>query len=326
MPNSAMESAERACAAGECEDVIDLLERAVRSEPNNFKLHCKLGFCYSGGCRPHSLTHPEMGVQYLRQALRLLGSNARPARAAILDDLGNTLIHSRELTREAALREAIDCHSEAADIYASFGRSDDWARAHFNLGNSCCELAELTGEDHWQEAVSHYEQSLRFRTRERDPERYAALLENLGTAYRRLPAVEAGGNVKRSIACYRRALGIYTAGAYPDRNAALQNNIGNAFLSLPETNEITARRNARRALRHFERALRIQSRDTHSRAFGVTQYNRAQAYFRLARSSPAANLQTAFGCLTLARTAFQSCGEERYLQFTRAQLAGICRS
>ena len=119
-------------------------------------------------------------------------------RAAVVDQLGNTLCHSGSTPRAVALRAAIECHIEAAEIYQSLGMADDWGRTQFNLGNSCCDLSEITGEDHWQEAVFHYEESLRVRTREKDPERHAAVLENLGSAYRRLSGGGTGDNVKKA--------------------------------------------------------------------------------------------------------------------------------
>jgi tetratricopeptide (TPR) repeat protein len=136
-----------------------------------------------------------------------------------LDELGNTLIHSRDTPRETALREAIDCHLEAAEMYESLGSPGDWARAHFNLGNSCCELSGVSGENHWLEAVSHYRKSLRIRTRDKDPDRHAAVLENLGTAYRRLPAGSAGRHVEECIQCYRQALRIHALATHPEKNA-----------------------------------------------------------------------------------------------------------
>ncbi len=325
MPGPAIGGAETACAAGQCEKAIGLLEHAVRLQPNNPIFHYRLGVCYSGGCRSHEMIHPDMAISYLRQALRLYGPDAGLARATVLDSLGNALPASRDLTRETALRAAVQCHREAAGIYESLASPDDWARANFNLGNACCDLSDATGEDHWREAVDCYEKSLRVRTRQRDPERHAAILENLGTAYRRLSAEDHAGNVKRCIQCYRRALAIYAPRTHPEKNAALQNNLGNAFLSLPDTGETSGARNARRALHHFECALRVQSRTRLTRAYGITQYNRAQAYFRLARSSPPENLTLAISCLEEACRVFQACGEDRWLEAARSQLNEIRR-
>jgi tetratricopeptide (TPR) repeat protein len=329
MPKTVLERADRACAGEECETSIGLLEEAVRRRPGDYRLHYRLGLCYGGSCRTHPLVRPGMAVPYLREALRLIGPGPGRLRADILDQLGNTLAEGGSEPREAALRAAIDCHHEAAEIYRDLGRMDDWARLQFNLGNFCCELSETAEEDHWQEAISRYESSLQVRTREKDPERYAAVLENLGTAYRRFPdphGSDAGRHVKMSIRCYRRALAVYVRSTYPEQHAALQNNLGNAFLSLPETGERMAGRNAARALHHFERALGVQSWNTRGRTFAITQYNCAQAHFRLARFRPAINMKLAAGFLEAAAAAFHACGEDRYTQIARAQLDRICRA
>jgi len=303
-----LEDAERACANGECQKAIGLFENTLARQPHDFRLHYRLGLCYGGDCRPHPLVHADMAVAYLRQALHLIGAIPGRVRASVVDQLGNALCHQGGAPRTNALRAAIECHREAAEIYQSLGMADDCGRARFNVGNSCCELSEITGEDHWQEAVLHYRESLRVRTREKDPERHAAVLENLGSAYRRLPSA------RKSIQCYQQALRIYTAAAHPEKSAALENNLGNAYLSLPSADTKTKFRNALRALRHFDRALRIQGRDKTSRAFGVTQFNRAQAYHRLAQTA------VEIACLQEALSAFQACGEERLTGLVRAQL------
>ena len=268
------EDVEQACADVRCEEAIELLERAVWEQSGNYNIYFKLGLCYSGGCRRHTLTSAEIATAYLRQALRLLGPGGGVARAAILDALGNTLASTAGGARVEALREAIGHQEEAACIYSTSGEPDDWARAEFNLGNSCCELAEAADESrYWREAVAHYEEALRVRTREKNPARHAALLENLGSAHRRLDA-------RCSIGYYRRALQIYHHLSDPARHAAIENNIGNAYLALPETDPRTALRNVTRALRHFDRALRIKGQ------CAITEKNRAQAFSRLARLSP----------------------------------------
>lgn len=311
----------RACAAKQCDRAIDLLECAVREQPCNPSLYHSLGLCYGGACGfNHPLICPDLAIPYLRRALALLGQDPGIARAAILDTLGTALVRGQGA---AASRSAIECYREAARIYAESALRDDWARAVFNLGNALCDLSEISGEDHWQEAVFHYEESLQVRTREKDPERHAAVLENLGTAYRRLSGGVRGDKVKESIRCYRRALRIYAPATHPDKSAALENNLGNAYLSLPGADQKAIGRNAQRALHHFDRALRIQCQDKSSRAYGITQFNRAQAYGCL--TSPGGDPKVAVTCLEEAMAAFQSCGEDRYTQLVRAQLERICR-
>lgn len=325
LPGSLSNNCAQACAQGRCVEAIGLLERAVSQQPADFRLHYTLGLCYSGACGVgHPLVCPDMAVPYLRRALALLGEDAGIVRATILDALGNALVRGREAPRLAAATTAIECFREAARIYRECARLDDWARTSFNLGNTLCDLSETTGEDHWREAVFQYEESLRVRTLEKDPDRHAAVLENLGSAYRRLSGGGLGDNVKKSIKCYWRALRIYAPATHPDKNAALHNNLGNAYLSLPETDGRAKARNARRALRHFGRALRVQHQYKHSRAYGITQYNRAQAYCHLAQA-PGGDPKVAVPCLEEALAAFESCGQDRCAQLVRAQLERIRR-
>lgn len=274
-----VESAEMACVQEECEEAIGLFERAIWEQSGNYNLYFKLGLCYSGGCRQHANVSAEMAATYLRQALRLLGGADSSKRAPILDALGNALSQTAGASRTEALREAIAVQVESAGIYRSEGESDDWARVEFNLGNSLCELAETAGEDHWWEAVSHYEEALQVRTREKDPERHAALLENLGSAYRHVDA-------RHAIDCYRRALQICRRLDDPERCAAIENNLGNAYLSLPETDRRMAIRNARSALQHFDRALRLKAPDTDAAVYAIAEGNRDRARWRLSRIQP----------------------------------------
>ncbi len=325
-PGMPVEGARQACEARECQKAIDLIEGAARARPGDFSLYYSLGLCYAGACGfRHPLICRDLAICYLRRALALLPLDRGIMRATVLDALGTALVRGRDAPQAGAAAEAIDCYREAARIYEKFSRLDDWARTLFNLGNTCCDLSEITGESHWSEAVIQYEACLRVRTLEKDAERHAAVLENLGSAYRRLPEAGPGVNVKKSIRCYQHALRIYTPATHPDKSAALRSNIGNAYLSLPQTDEKTRVRNARRALRHFDRALRIQSRDKHSRAYGITQYNRSEALRRLARTSPDGNPEIEVDCLEEALAAFESCGDERCARLVCAQLERINR-
>ena len=322
MVHRLVEGVGNACAEGRCADAVQLLDQAVRDHPGDFTLYYRLGICHSGACRSHVHVSSGLAAEYFRQALRLSSGKPDLTRAIILDALGDALCRSRA---PAALQASIDCLREAAAIYRALGKSDECARAQFNLGNCFCELSETTGEDRWREAIDRYQEALRVRTRDHDPERHAALLENLGSAYRRLSSGVPGDNVRKSIRCYRRALRICSPCKYAARTAALQCNLGNAWLSVPGTADGSAARNARRALRYFERALRLQSADPGSRDYGITQYNRAMAYCRLLRDSPGNDPRVAVTCLEKALAAFQSCGEVRYMQLARAQLERIAR-
>lgn len=310
MVEAHFEEVRRACMEGCCEEVISLLEQAIRRQPSNFELYYWLGICHSGGCRRHKMTDADFALAYLHQALHMAPEADPLARAAVMEELADACSASRALPRAAAMRTAIECRRQAAEIYLGRKKLEDWARQEFNLGNAFCDLSDVAGEDHWREAIFHYEEALKIRTRERSPERHAAVLENLGTALRQT------GEVRRSISCYRRALQSYGSWQ-PARIAALHNNIGNSFLSLPVVDETTRMRNARYALRHFDRALSVPGRDRQDRQYAINQHNRAQAHVRLA------NLEAAMDCLQEAYRVFAACGDELYAQRVRTELASI---
>ncbi len=314
MPNLFSALAEQACGAKRCEDAIHALESDLQRQPSDALACYELGLCYSGGCHSHSLVSPEMAVAYLRRALCLTNDTGL-LRAYILEALGNTLAGETNSRNADALCEAIACHSQAADLYRAAGKSADRARAQFNLGNSCCELSEATGENHWREAIGHYEDALAVRTPGKDPAGRAAVLENLGTAYRQLR----GSYVEKAVGCYRRALRLCSPTGSPARYAALQNNLGNALLSLPVTDETTACRNARRALRRFNCALNVLSPDPPGCSYGITQCNRGQAYRRLSRGRDR-QAALAAKCLKDAYAVFVSCGEQQYAEVAKEQL------
>ena len=291
MVSALLRRAAGSCRSGRCGEAIDLLESAVRLEPANFGLHQRLGLCYSGGCRPHPLASADLAVTYLCHALALAGPGCPAgARARILDTLGNTYARMR---RFAA---AIECHREAAALYRAAGQADDWAREEFNLANVCCELGR------WREAIEHYRSALEVRTRERDARRYAATIENLGTAYREVR------DHRRAIDCYRRALRVCTAFVHPAQNAALHHNLGNIYLSLPGT------RNARRALRHLDRALTVRTRAASPGDYATTQFHRGHAFARLLMQDRAAE------CFHEAHEGFLASGQRDNAAMAR----GLC--
>jgi tetratricopeptide (TPR) repeat protein len=187
------------CATGACEAAIERLEALILRLPHDYTALYQLGVCYAGVCRSHPLVHPGIAAEYLRHSLSLAGEQPG-VRAAILDQLGHTLL---QLGDPAALRSAIECHSEAAGLYHSRGMAEDGSRTEYNLGNSNCELSELTGEDHWSEAIRHYKAALS------SPERRVAVLTNLATAYRQV------NDISSCIRCYRRALATKTVRTNP---------------------------------------------------------------------------------------------------------------
>jgi tetratricopeptide (TPR) repeat protein len=315
---SLLEAAGQRCGRHECEEAVGLLEEAVRIQPGNARLYYHLGFCYSGGCHQHRLVAPDMAEEYLRHALSHASLAAEPLlQAKVLDTLGN--LRGRQVSDAAALREAIACHQEAAEIYRRSGQSDDWAREEFNQANIWCDLPEREFPEKWTEAIKHYENALRVRTSGRDPKRYAATLLNLGTALRQAHSGDRAANVMKAVRCYRAALRVYTVDAFPYQFAEVCNNLANACLTCRARDKTSQRRYVRYALQHFERALEVWTPATHPYYHALAQYNRGCAYLQLATFPE--SFEKALSCLTDAYECALSSGHAEIGRLAKAQIA-----
>lgn len=303
------------CQRRQCEEAIAVLEEAAHLDPTNPSLHYELGFCYSGGCCQHSLSDPDIALLHLRSACSQASASADPLLAArILDAMGNVYPSVSELSHQARLEAAINCHHQAAALYRELGMPEDWAREQFNQGNAWCELPEQEHSEKWEQAIVLYEEALQVRTREKVPELYAATMQNLGTAYRELRSGERGRNVRKAIHCYHEALHIRRAASRWLKVAALHHNLGNAFLTLAEIEKEHEAHHAGSALRHFDHALHFYSRSDHPCDYAKTQLSRGQAYSLLAKQGSEAYLQSAAFSLSEAQECFSSCKDSEALQ------------
>lgn len=303
------------CRGGRCVGAISGLEELVRDQPSNPELNYQLGICYGGVCRLHELVSVPFSISYFERAVSLIDSSAPPVlRAQYLDSLGNAYLQGRR--PEAAIPLLI----EAAELYAALGEKDDWAREQHNLGNAFCDVSEATLPRKWQHAAEHYERALTVRTRQRDPLRYAATIQNLGTAYRERPDGDRASNLRKAIGCYRRAMLVYRSGDFPERQAAVHNNLGNAYLCLPGSPQ-TTRRNLRRALRHFERALETRQREHRPCDYAATQLNRGYAYAKQAELDHGTGVYEAVRCFREAEECFLACQDSPHAAAAHSELA-----
>jgi tetratricopeptide (TPR) repeat protein len=324
--SSLLASAAERCQSRQCEDAIEFSEAAAQLDPTNSAIHYYLGICYSGGCRQHSLVDLQVAHVHLGKALSLLGAAADPLeRARILAALGNTYAASPHMPLKARLLAAIECHRQAARIFQSEARPDDFAREEFNLGNAFSELPEETVPNKWQNAIGNYENALQVRTREKNPDAYAGTLQNLGIACRELRTGNRVGNIKRSILCYRRALQVRRRGSHPRGYAALQINLGNSFMSLAEVEKSKAVRHGLRALRHYDQVLALRGKEDQSGEYAMVLFNRGEALVSVALGSAGSEVDLREACICFQEAAnhFQQLNNAELVRKSRQRLATI---
>ena len=263
---------------------------------------------------------PDAALEHLRRAASAMRGKGDPAqRAGVLTLLGITYTRAAMLPLTARMLAAIRCYQDAADLYAAARQFEPWARMQFNLGNAWCELQEAEFPGKWEQAIAHYKQALLYRRRDVNPQAYAVTLENLGSAYRARTQGNKTENVVEAIRCYRRALRICREDVAPASWAALQNNLGNALLSLPAEFWPASSR-APAAIRHFDFALRIRTREKNLYDYGVTQLNRAQAYFQLGLDGSGGDLMEAAEGFHDALEAFVASGHAAEAKIARRGL------
>ncbi|MFP5229633.1 MAG: hypothetical protein ACLGXA_18625 [Acidobacteriota bacterium] len=276
------------CRRESCEGAIENLEGAAHLEPLNWRIHMRLGLCLSGGCRQHALVSSEAALYHLETALSLLPrSSGREDRAAVLAALGNTLPAAGHLPPKTRAGAAIANLEEAAAIYESLGRFQDWARQHYNLGNIWCELPIQSFRDKWEQAIRHYKEALRIWTTSGDPKRHVRVLQNLGTAWRESEAGNPQWNRCEALRCFHRALQQCRKHHLPENVASLHSNIGNIFLMLHGNGSAKKKRHAQVALAHFNRAIGLLNREAEERVYAIAQFNRGQALLQIAMQESA---------------------------------------
>jgi tetratricopeptide (TPR) repeat protein len=193
-------------------------------------------------------------------------------------------------------------------MYRTHGSILEAARVDHNLGSTLCELPEAAFPGKWKSAVRHFERASEVRTKRCHPTLFASTMTNLGTAYRELPEGDRASNVRKAICCYSAAHHVYGPTLYPFQNANLHNNLGNAYLTLSTLNDMDAVHNTRRAVRHFELALRVRNRHERPCDYAVTQLNLGQAFLRWTTLEPLRFLDEAAACFKEASECFRLCG------------------
>ena len=196
------------------------------------------------------------------------------------NNLGNAYVYRVEGTISENCEEAIKCYQAALKVYTRNANPEYWAMTQNNLGNAYLDRLKGTISENREEAIKCYQAALKVYTRDAYPQKWATTQNNLGNAYRNRIEGKRSENLEKAIKCYQAALRIHTRNAYPEDWATTQNNLGNAYSERAYSERIESKRseNLEKAIKCYQAALGVCTRNAYPENWAMTQENLAYTY------------------------------------------------
>ena len=226
--------------------------------------------------RPAKRVNMPRRVNLCRRALELVThlQNAAP-RAALLNELGNSLVQSPKGDRAENIEQAIECYHQALKIYTEKDYPKQWAMTENNLALAYSNRITGNQAENIEQAIHHYEQALKVRTEYDYPKQWAETKNNLATAYISRIWDDRAENIEQAIEHCRQSLRVRTEKDFPADWAMTENNLANAY-----SNRIRGDRaeNIEKAIHHYEQALKVYREKDFPADWAMTENNLANAY------------------------------------------------
>ncbi len=193
--------------------------------------------------------------------------------------LGQALLKTPVLPRQAILSRASEHFEAALTVYTDDAAPERWADAQMGLG--LCLLALPTGDrgEHLYQAMSYLQNALGTYTAQGNPEAWSAAQNHLGIVFARLPDGNEAENQRRALACFEAAVQVWTEAEHPKIWARGQHNLGVTYLELPDGD---IAENLHWAIGYFEAALRVRTQEAFPSGWALTQFNLGETYLALA--------------------------------------------
>ncbi len=215
-------------------------------------------------------------------------SRLQQLRAATLHELGDVHLHmaQREDTDigRRDLQQARDILIEVIHIYNQSNEKDLKARAQNSLGLVYFALAETvdreSAAEYLDSAEDAYTRAVEHRSRGLAPVQWASTLTNRGNLHTKRGILERDlSRIRRGRVDIDKALQVLTPENAPDSWAIAQNARGNALSALAAADE--SREQLQEAVKAYEKASLIWTRDAAPLQHALTLQNRACALMRL---------------------------------------------
>jgi len=172
--------------------------------------------------------------------------------------LGNILAALGQQRMDTTSYErAIQCFSNALDVYSQEATPSEWAAAQYDLGTASQALGRLTDDTKpLKVAVDAYTNALLVWTREAFPEEWMTTMHQLGATLHTYGILLNGNRqLQKSVVAYKNALAELDADNYALELTATHNNRAVVLHHLGESEENPER--LKEAIRAYEKALTV---------------------------------------------------------------------
>lgn len=228
--------------------------------------------------RPKNPDQLHAAVGLYDRALSICPADERLLRARITARKGTALqaIPEQGMTFLEGARAA---YEEAMPALVDCGKPEEAAEAEMNLGVVVQNLAGA-GRGRITDAISAYQRALRTFDCARFPQEFAILQNNLATAFLSIPFTDERARMREALAvqAFEEGLTVVTLIDHPTEYAMLQNNLGNALQYASSSHVVE---NNLRALRAYDEALKVRTREAAPLEFANTIANKANCLWNL---------------------------------------------
>jgi CHAT domain-containing protein len=248
-----------------------------------------LGTAYCEKFQGDRAENLELGIKYHKLALEVIKPEKNPQVWGLIQNNLATAYHERIRGEQAEnLELAITACQLALQVCKLESFPKEWSQIKYNLGNVYRHRIRGNPADNIELAITTYKDALLVRTREALPKKWAMTQNSLGEAYRNRKYGNRSQNIEKAIEAYKFALQVYTQHDFPEHWAMIQHNIGTAYMSIAEIEERVSDERVKYvedAIKAFEDALQVRTRETLPEKWAMTQQNLGSAYSYLYKNS-----------------------------------------
>ena len=290
------------------------LEAYHQNDSRYWSLLNDIGIFYQNRLKGDHIDNIDHSIEYLKRATDACTPETSPVIwASVQTNLAAGYLSSvrRPLSKHREL--SIQHSHRALEVFTRHAFPRQWARTHINIAAAYADLVSLRQPDALASAIRHSRQALEVLSREREPGLWALIHRTLAHAlhasanHHASPRLHAK-TLQRARIHYRKALRVVTRNSDPIAWGAIQADLAMAFADGAVRGN---RFNHERALRQFELALQVITRDSSPR--GNRTIQRAIAVLEVAARNWSAALDASLCAIEagddLLRAAYTEIGQ-----------------